>query len=97
MLARDENSLPVEISQVALTIKDARSSKQVDVVWPVISLTAWATLALQQRSEMMLGGHHISNQANWGSMLRTFWARYKLIDNSHPVFTGKVDTSTVIP
>ena len=97
MLARDGNSLAVDISQVVLTIKDLRQSQETKVAWPVIKLSAWVKLGLERGGEMMLGGHTISNESGWRALLRTFWSRYKLVDDSHPLFNSKLDPEVVLP
>ena len=87
LLAKPGFSLQVAISHATINIKHARRRKVMEAAWPVLKLSSWLEYIMQEQGgQLLLAGHHISQSHLWKQDLQEFWARYRAIDPTHPVY-----------
>ena len=86
-LDRNNKVLPVKISWVPVRVRQHRPKvKELDVLYPMIALSDWASYLLQNAPSFLLGGYSITEVQEYTSMFANFWKTYKKIDNSHPMY-----------
>ena len=99
MLAADGWTLPIQISDAPLRIRNLRTRKEEDVVWPVMKLSSWAAFELGKGGEMLLAGCHVEHGASWKAVLGDFWSHFYEKEPGHPVYDAAhgLDVTCVIP
>ena len=87
-LARDKRLLQVKVSSVKLRLRVHRPRvRQVQQDYPFIGLMDWGRFLLENHSEHMLGGFHISEESKYTDMFSRFWRNYYELDPDHMVYS----------
>ena len=97
MLTNECWRLPVQISEVLLWIRNSRTRREQEVLWPIIHLSDWARYELAQGGHFLLAGCTLSDEASWQSQLQEFWNRYRGVDPSHPIFNYPERLAHIVP
>ena len=99
MLSTDGWTLPIQISDAPLRIRNVRNRKEENVVWPVLKLSSWAAFELGQGGEMLLAGHNLEQEASWKRLLQDFWGQFFEKEPDHPIYDPAfgLDVKRVIP
>ena len=75
----------MKVSWVLLRVKQHRPTvKEVDLHYPMIALSDWASYLLKNCPRFILGGH--SMQDDFHGTYFEFWSRYQRVDTSHPIY-----------
>ncbi|CAK8993732.1 unnamed protein product, partial [Durusdinium trenchii] len=65
------------------------------VHWPVLRMNDWVQYLIAHKPGLLLAGHDIGG--DWQRTFTEFWAGYKEVDGSHPVFREGFDLGGCIP
>ncbi len=80
-------SLPIEICTVKTTITLRKPKVRViEMYWPTLSMKSWVTTLVTSYPKIMLGGFALDEEDSWRQLFGWFWASYREVDPTHPVF-----------
>lgn len=86
-------NLPVCVCEVHVRLR--KPIRALRVHWPVLRMNDWVQYLIAHKPGLLLAGHDIGG--DWQRTFTEFWAGYKEVDGSHPVFREGFDLGGCIP
>lgn len=80
-------TVPVEIVVVPTTIQIRKPKVKVEnIFWPTLSMRSWVINLAETYPEIIFGGFRLEQELEWKQLFSWFWAQFRMIDGSHPVY-----------
>ena len=85
--------IPIGVCEVHVKLhKPIRARK---TLWPILSMSDWVKYMVSRKPQLLLGGNSVKD--NWRKMFSDFWAHYKLVDSTPPIFSESFELGACIP
>lgn len=97
---KDKRVVQVKITEIPLRVRLHKPKvRELDLPYPVITLSSWATYLLKHSPKFILGGFNLDEPEKFTAMFADFWRKYQFVDGLHPVYQhfSPSDYGRIIP